>query len=88
MTSSFNLRIAEELYCKITEEIFMLQDETKFLSREMDKMEDTWVESTPIMGCFMTTLDVVNHIIKEKQALRDECFKKIKECRNPGGDWG
>jgi|LWDU01.1.fsa_nt_gi hypothetical protein len=88
MTSSFNLRIAEDVYKKITEEIFMLQDETKFLSREMDTLEDTWVESTPIMGCFMTTLDVVNHILKEKQALRDECWKRIKECRSPGGDWG
>ena len=87
MTSSFNLRIAEELYCKMVEDIEMLQETLDNLGIDLEKLEDTWVESTPIMGCFMTTIDVVNHIIKEKQALRDECFKRIKECRSPGGDW-
>ena len=81
MTSSFNLRIAEELYCKMVEDIGMLQETLDNLGIDLEKLEDTWVESTPIINCLMTTIDVINHILEGKQGLRDTQARMIQEIR-------
>jgi hypothetical protein len=69
------------VYIKLTDEINMIQDTLDNLSLELEHLEDTWVESTPIINCLMTSIDVINHILKEKQGLRDTQARMIQEIR-------
>ena len=69
------------VYIKLTDEINMIQDTLDNLSLELEHLEDTWVESIPIINCLMTSIDVINHILKEKQGLRDTQARMIQEIR-------
>ena len=69
------------VYIKLTDEINMIQDTLDNLSLELEHLEDTWVESTPIINCLMTSIDVINHILKEKQGLRDTQARMMQEIR-------
>lgn len=75
------LRISYDAYCKISSEIYMIQDTLDNLNLELEHLEDTWVEHTPIMGCLQTSIDVIEHILDEKKRWKDNMWKKIEELR-------
>ena len=77
-----SLTTSYKVYEKLKNEIDMLQEAYDTLSIELEKMEDTWVEHTPIMGCLQTSMDVIKHIMTEKTGLRDTQWRMIKELRS------
>jgi|TARA_B110000263_G_C15274518_1_gene495203 hypothetical protein len=76
-----HLRVSYDAYCKISSEIYMIQDTLDNLNLELERLEDTWVEHTPIMGCIQTSIDVVEHILNEKQGIKDNIWTNIEKLR-------
>ena len=74
----------EDTYCKYSSEMYQLKDLLSSLKHELEIMEDTWVESTPIMGCLQTSIDVTEHITKELEQKRQACWRQIEKKRNTG----
>ena len=82
---SLTLSTSYEVYKKLTSEVNMLEETLDNLSVELEKLEDTWVEATPIIGCFQTSVDVVKHILKEKRDSKKVQWKIILELREEQG---
>jgi chromosome segregation ATPase len=76
-----SLTASYKVYEKLKNEIDMLEEAYNSLGTELEKMEDTWVEATPIIGCLQTSMDVIKHILNEKKGLRDTQWRMIVELR-------
>ena len=81
-TSSPSFSYWEDVYCRYSSEMYQLQDLLSALKHELEIMEDTWVESTPIMGCIQTSIEVTEHIIKDLEQKRQATWRQIEKKRN------
>ena len=81
MTSQSPLLYWEERYNSLSSQKHQIQDTLDMLSIELEKLEDTWVESTPIMGCLQTSMDVIKHIIKQIEDSQDITWRQIERTR-------
>ena len=66
------LYVASMKALECQKQIDMLRDTLDKLHIDLSLMEDTWAECTPIPNTFMTSIDVVEYVLKDRKKLAIE----------------
>ena len=72
-----SLPIAAKAYTKCFDEVSLLEDTLDSLNIELGKVEDTWLELTPVMSTLQTSIDVIEHILREKSFELETHYNRL-----------
>ena len=75
------LYVASMKALECQKQIDMLMDTLDKLHLDLSLMEDTWVECTPVPNTFMTSIDVVEYVLKDRKKLLGELKHNMEQER-------